>query len=183
MAFKNKVISNPFNKQTIKFLTTSKDSNGKLLEMISTWQPGGSRPVEHYHPNQDEYFTVIEGKLSLLLNGEHIVLSKGESLQIPRNAVHSMWNDTDAPVIAEWKVYPALKTEYLLEAGAGLAAEYGIHRRGTPRVLDSAFLLTEYSREFRIAKPSYPVQKVVLMALTPFTSLKSKKKMLAKYLD
>jgi len=37
MAFKNKIILNPKTRNEIKFLQTSKDSDGKILEMESTY--------------------------------------------------------------------------------------------------------------------------------------------------
>lgn len=183
MAYTGKIISNPFNKQQIRFLTTSADSDGKLLEMISVWEPGGAKPVEHYHPQQDEYFNVIEGELSISINGRQITLSQGESLQISRNMVHAMWNGSNKRVVARWSVYPALDTEYLLEAGAGLAADNEIRGTGGPGLLYSAVLLTKYKREFRVTKPSYLVQRIVFSLITPFAMLKGKNADLLKYID
>lgn len=174
MAFKGKIISNRFNKQTIEFVTTSKDSRGKLLEMISTWEPNSVKPIGHYHPNQDEYFTVTEGKLNILLNGKEIILSKGESLQISRNTTHSMWNNSNEKVTASWKVYPALDTEYLMETSAGL---------GKPGILHSVLLLTRYSREFRLTKPAWLLQKIIFTLLTPIALIKGKDAALVKYID
>lgn len=183
MAFPGKIISNPFNKQRIEFLTTSAESEGKLLEMISIWEPGGAKPVEHYHPQQDEYFNIIEGQLNISLNGRQITLSKGESLQISRNMVHAMWNGSNQRVVARWSVYPALDTEYLLETGAGLAADNEVSPKGTPGILYSALLLTKYKREFRITKPSYLVQRIIFSLLTPFALLKGKNAALIKYIN
>ena len=61
MAFKNKVIRNPQTKQDIKFLQTSSDTDGKLLEMESTYHAFSKEPAPHYHPFQAEDFTVNFG--------------------------------------------------------------------------------------------------------------------------
>ena len=65
MAYKGKIISNVKTKQTLEFITTSKDSNGQLLEMISTYEPYSKEPRAHYHPVQDEHFTVLQGELTV----------------------------------------------------------------------------------------------------------------------
>ena len=131
MAYRGKVIFNPYNRQTIEFVTTSKDSRGDKLEMISTWHTGGAKPIPHYHPNQDEHVSVIEGELSVMINGQKIILVPGRSLHIPRNAVHSTWNESNEPVIAEWKVSPALQTEYILETMAHMAASNKLMRKAS----------------------------------------------------
>jgi hypothetical protein len=60
MAYKAKIIGNAKTKQTLEFITTSKESDGRLLEMISAYEPHSKEPAQHYHPLQDEQFTVLE---------------------------------------------------------------------------------------------------------------------------
>ena len=183
MAFRGKKISNGFNKQSIEFITTAKDSGGKLLEMISVWEPSGGKPVAHYHPNQDEYFTVLEGELSVMVNERCVILSRGESLQISRGVVHAMWNGGSDRVVAEWKVYPALKTEHLLEVSMGLVEDGMVGSEGTPDVLTSAALLRRYKREFRLRRPAYWLQWVIFGLLGLIASFRGKRALLSKYIS
>src|SRR5690349_21932381 len=123
MAFKNKEISNPVTGQSIRFLQTSKDTEGVLLEMESVYSAKSQEPVEHYHPFQDEDFLVTEGEITVRINGDQRILKPGDRLHIPRNVGHSMWNSSASKAVVNWQVIPALETEYLLETTFGLARD------------------------------------------------------------
>lgn len=183
MAYKGKRITNPYNKQTIEFLRTAKDSAGLELEMKSTWEPFSMKPAPHFHPHQDEVFTVLEGELSLQLNGKTVLLFPGESIQIPAKAIHSMWNNSAAKTVVNWKVFPAYNTEYLLETGVGLAMDGKINKNGMPGILQVALLGEKYRKEFRLGKPSYMLQRLAFWLLTPFALLNGKRAFYPKYID
>src|SRR5690242_17365617 len=121
MAFKNKEISNPVTGQSIRFIQTSKDTGGVLLEMESVYAANSQEPVEHYHPFQDEDFLVIQGEVTVRINDERRILKQGDWLHIPRNVHHSMWNSSGSKAVVSWRVIPAYETEYLLETTFGLA--------------------------------------------------------------
>ncbi len=114
MAHKNKQINNPRTGQTIKFLLTSGDTRGELLEMESSFRPFSKEPLPHYHPNQVEDFLVISGQLMVRMNGQVMIYKKNESFHVPANEVHSMWNGSGETTIVSWKVKPALDTENLI---------------------------------------------------------------------
>ena len=44
------------------------------------------------------------------------MLRAGETLEVPRRAVHRMWNAGDVPARARWEVRPALRTEEMFAA-------------------------------------------------------------------
>src|SRR6185436_11671710 len=121
MAIAGKHIWNKKTKQQTKFLKTSKDTNGELLEMISVYPPQSNEPPPHYHPQQDEYFEVTKGQLTVRLGNELKNLVKGEKLHIAKGQVHSMWNSSGEETEVNWKVVPAMDTEYFLETLTGLA--------------------------------------------------------------
>ena len=183
MAYKGKQITNPVSRQTITFVTTAKESKGDQLEMVSTWEPTSFQPSPHYHPYQDEVFEVMDGELTLLLNGKTWTLKKGESIDIPASAVHSMWNASKTNVVARWKVFPALNTEYLLETGMGLAADGKTTKDGVPDLLQVALLAKKFKKEFRLKKPPFVVQQIIFGMLAPLARLKGKKAIYPKYID
>lgn len=183
MAYKGKRIYNPVNKQIIEFLTTSKCSKGEQLEMISTWLPNSLKPQTHYHPFQEEIFTVIEGELTIQLQGRTYHLKEGEVVHLPSATPHSMWNETNKKVIANWRVFPALKTEFLLETGAGLAVDGKTNMSGRPALLQIVLLAKMFRKEFRLQKPSYLLQWLMFTLLTPFALLSGKKAIYPEYID
>jgi mannose-6-phosphate isomerase-like protein (cupin superfamily) len=183
MAYKGKRITNPANKQTIEFVTTSKESKGRLLEMIASWEPYSIKPMEHYHPYQDEQFDVLDGEMSLMLNGKTYILQKGDVVKIPAKTVHAMWNHSDNKAVMNWKVSPALHTEFFLETGMGLVADGKTGNNGMPGMLQTILLAQKYRKEFRLHQPNYILQRIVFAVLTPFALLSGKKAVYEKYID
>lgn len=183
MAISNKIISNSKTGQVIRFIQTAKDSNGALLEMESGFDPKSKEPPAHYHPYQEEDFTVISGELTVKINAQTITLKKGDSLHIPRNKIHSMWNGSDSKTIVNWKVRPAMKSENLLETFTGLANDNKTNEDGMPGILQIAATAKFFSDEFRLAKPPYAVQKIIFGILNPFSFLMGYKPVYKAYLD
>jgi quercetin dioxygenase-like cupin family protein len=182
MAYTNKTIHNPANKQTIRFLQTAKDTGGRLLEMESTYEPYSVEPPQHYHPFQSEDFTVTEGELTIKLKDKMLVLKKGEAIHIPANISHTMWNNTGKKTVISWKVYPALQTEYLLETACGLAADGKLNKNGMS-FLQRAMMAKKFADMFRLAKPSFIIQRILFFLLSPVARLLNYKAEYAKYID
>ena len=183
MAYKNKVIHNPVTGQSIRFLQTSCDTEGQLLEMESTFAPHSVEPIPHYHPKQHETFVVLEGTLQVRLRNKIWTLHAGDQLEIPPRTVHSMWNADSRKAVVNWKVQPALSTEYFLETGVGLACGGKVNAQGMPPVLQTALLARYYCNVFRIAKPPYALQKVMFGLLAPFSKLAGYKAVYNEYID
>lgn len=101
--------------QALTVVTAAADSGGELLEFDATWGPGTNKPFVHFHPSQDERFEVLEGELTVELDGETRTLAPGDVVAVPRGAVHSMWNAGEVGARARWQVRPALRTEELFE--------------------------------------------------------------------
>ena len=183
MAFKNKQISNPKTGQDIKFLQTAKDTDGKILEMEATYNSHSKEPAAHYHPFQVEDFTVLSGQLTVRMDEHLKVLKQGDTLHIPINKVHSMWNDTDEKTIVNWKIQPAMDTDNLLETATGLAIDGKTNNDGMPNILQVALMANKYSDVFRLANPPFAVQKILFIILTPFSYLFGYRPTYKKYLD
>lgn len=183
MAFRGKIISNLKTGQQIHFLQTSKDTGGRLLEMESVFRSHSREPVPHYHPFQEETFTVLEGAISVRLNGHVFVFTKGEQLCVMAGQVHSMWNDSEDRAVVNWKVSPALDTEYFLENGVGIANHKRTNGQGLPGLLQVALLAQTYSHVFRMAGTPYPLQKFLFSVLQPLSCAAGYKSVYREYLD
>lgn len=183
MANKGKVIRNPKTGQIIQFVQTKADTDGQMLEMISTYEAGSKEPVPHYHPYQDEYFEVLQGQLTVRLHGAVQVLRPGDKLHIAKNTIHSMWNTAAEPAVINWKTVPAMDTEFLLELNAGLGNDGKTNEDGVPGILQGALMLTHYNHVFRLAKPPFAVQKVVFAILSPFARLLGYKPFYPEYIN
>jgi mannose-6-phosphate isomerase-like protein (cupin superfamily) len=134
--------------------TSAADSGGALLEVDAEWAPIETRPPVHSHPNQDERFEVREGELTVEVAGEAHVLRAGDSLDVPRGAVHKMWNSGEVTTRASWQVRPALRTEDFFAAVHEMreSGRHGANGMLTP--LGAGVILREYRDEFRLPVPA-----------------------------
>lgn len=182
MAYKNKIISNPYTGQSIRFLQTSSDTEGELLEMETRYAPLSKEPPEHYHPYQEEDFLVISGEVTVKLNGKNLVLRTGERLHVPPKARHAMWNSSGSESLVQWKVKPAMNTEHMMETMMGLAAD-GKTRNGIPTLLQASMILPSYERVWRSARPPFFIQRLLLRALQPLAWIRGHRKPGKQYFD
>ena len=134
------------------------------LELVGTWTPGGSPPPAHLHPSQNEYFEVLSGRLTAVVDGVKRQLDPGETLQIPPRTAHKMWNAGAEVVTARWRTRPGGRTLDWLRV---------IHRIGgggtaKPPLRALARAVNQYQDVFQLAigpKALQPVAGLVLRAL------------------
>jgi quercetin dioxygenase-like cupin family protein len=62
----------------------------------------------HKHPDQDEMITIVAGKVTQYLEGEHTVLGPGDSVYIDKDVVHGSYNDFDEPAQLAVVLAPAI---------------------------------------------------------------------------
>jgi quercetin dioxygenase-like cupin family protein len=146
--------------ETVRVLRTGADA----IEVEGTWGPGTSPPPKHFHPSQDERFEVLEGSLTARVDGNQHELRPGDVLEIPRGAVHQMWNPGDVPAKATWRTSPAGRTGQWFADIDALRRSGRVGSNGMPGPLAFGAYLTEYRDVFRLAGPQ-PVLVPLLGAL------------------
>jgi quercetin dioxygenase-like cupin family protein len=143
----------------------------EALEVEATWGPNGSPPPKHFHPAQEERFEVLEGALTARVEGVERELRAGDTLDIPRGAVHQMWNAGDVPARAAWRTSPAGRTAQWFAAIDAVRRSGRVGRNGMPGPLAFGAYLTEYSDVFRLAGPQ-PLLRPLLAGLGVLGRLK-----------
>ena len=133
----------------------------ELLEVEGEWGPGGRPPPKHFHPGQDERFEVLDGTLWARVDGAEHRLSPGDVLDVPRGAVHQMWNAADVPARAVWRTSPAGRTYEWFGALDGLLRSERVGRNGMPSPLAFGAYLEEYGDVIRLAGPQPLVRGAV----------------------
>src|SRR5258708_846511 len=66
--------------------------------VIQERMPPKSSEVAHFHGHSRQFFYVISGKLSILLDGELRQLAPEQGLEVAPKVVHGVFNDSDADV-------------------------------------------------------------------------------------
>lgn len=93
---------------------SSADTNGNLsvFEQIG-FTPNGGPPL-HIHPNQDEYFYILEGEYQFQVDQTKYHLKPGDTIFLPRNIQHAFIQLTEkARVLVSYS--PAGKMESFFE--------------------------------------------------------------------
>ena len=117
------------------------------------------------------------------INGQAKILKQNDTLHIPKNTIHGMWNNGDEKAVVHCRVQPAMNTEYLLETGMGLAQDGKAKNHGMPVFLQAVLIADKFSAVYRLPKPPFAVQKVLFTLLKPIAYLTGHRPTYRKYLD
>ena len=96
---------------------------------------------------------MLEGTLTARVGGQQRELQAGDVLEIPRGAVHQMWNAGEVPARATWRTSPAGRTGRWFAEIDALLASGRVGKDGMPSPLAYGPYLTEYRDVFRLAGP------------------------------
>jgi quercetin dioxygenase-like cupin family protein len=153
-------------------VTVGPEANaGELLEVEAEWDPIEVKPFVHLHPEQDERFEVIEGELSVEVDGVTRVAGPGEAIDVPRGSVHRMWNSGGSMTRARWQVRPALDTEGFFRYVHELRAAGRSGPGGMPTPLGGALVMSAFAREVRVPVP-LGFDRPLFAALAPLARLR-----------
>lgn len=165
MARAGDVIEHPVTRERVVWHSVAADTGGDRLELELFAQPGGFVAAAHVHPNQEERFEVVSGKLAMLVDGEERTLGPGDVAVVPPGRPHAWWNAGPVEVRIKGEIRPALRTEHFFETFFGLGRDGKTNRRGLPNPLQLAVLMREYEDEMRLAKPAFVIQRMLFAPL------------------
>jgi quercetin dioxygenase-like cupin family protein len=99
----------------ITFKTTGAKSAGQFLTLEYTAPPRFSGPPPHWHKVTTEIFYVLEGSLTVTIDGQSTTVGPGGYAFVPPGVVHGFANQTDAPVRYFGIASPAGLEDYFAE--------------------------------------------------------------------
>ncbi|MEE9239778.1 MAG: cupin domain-containing protein [bacterium] len=68
----------------------SKGVPGELIKSgVVTYQEGEG-PPPHFHPNEEQFMLMLEGKMKMILGDEERIIERGDLIHIPRNTRHGV---------------------------------------------------------------------------------------------
>ena len=143
--------------------------------------PGGDGPPYHYHVGFDEQFTVVAGRLRIVVDDEERVLGPGESIFVPRGVPHTFRGVGDVPVVVREDEGAGLP-----EAFAGCLTQlYGFlddePTPGLAGVLLQLSLMRDRCDTHMADGPPLPVERAILTLLAPTARLLGYRNDYAKY--
>jgi quercetin dioxygenase-like cupin family protein len=165
MAYAGQTIENPVSGEKITFIQTAADTDGALLEIELELDPDGAVPGAHIHPEQEERFEIIEGRMSFRMGLKKIVAEPGDVVTVPAGKLHAFKNAGDETAKVRVQVRPALRMEQLFETTVALAEDGRTTSKGMPKPLDLALFVREYQREVKAPFPPAPIVRALLAPL------------------
>jgi quercetin dioxygenase-like cupin family protein len=135
---------NPFTGQVIRFVEQTEER----LVMESTYRAGGAPAPPHFHPDQEEHFSVIEGSVRSNVGGEERVLTAGDELLVPAGTMHDFGGVEHEGGSVVWEVRPPLRTwEFFTALFGALQATAEAQEAG--REPDVSFDFADWADVFR----------------------------------
>jgi quercetin dioxygenase-like cupin family protein len=103
-----------------RFLATGEDTNGTYALMEAIVPPGGG-PPPHVHSREEEGFYVLEGEVTLVIDGKPLVATAGMFANLPVGIPHSFKNESSRPAKMLISLAPAGPEQMFFEFGVPLA--------------------------------------------------------------
>ena len=165
------VYENPATGERVVIRVGAEECGGELLVADLYVKPDGASMGEHVHPEIEEGFTVVRGRLGYRLDGREGVAGSGQHLHVPHGTTHDWWNagEEEARVLVE--ISPAARYEDMIKNLFGLAQDGKTDAKGRPRLLQAALFAREFEDVIRLTKPPRPVQRLLFGALAPVARL------------
>jgi mannose-6-phosphate isomerase-like protein (cupin superfamily) len=129
--------------------------------------PGARVAGEHRHPAIHERFSVLEGELTVLRDGERSTLGAGETADVEPGVWHDWWNEGEVDALVRVEVTPGERFVHMIETLFGLAREGHVNARGMPNPLQMALLGGEFSDVVVFRRPPPALQRLVFGGLGP----------------
>lgn len=140
--------------------------NGRAVAEL-TALVGARVAGEHRHPGIVERFTVLEGELTVKLDGRVDVLRAGETAVVEPGVWHDWWNAAAVDARVRVEVTPGERFVHMIETLFGLARLGHVDAKGLPDPLQLALFAREFSDVIELRRPPPAVQHVVFGALGP----------------
>jgi mannose-6-phosphate isomerase-like protein (cupin superfamily) len=160
-------VDDPLFKQSYEF---SRDGQTLRIEMWT--EPGGGVRAEHVHPGLEERYEVLEGEVTINLDGEPKRLGPGERAVVPPGVRHSFENTGERPAHLVAEAEPAGELRESIEEGARLARTERFSDGGTPQSLralvQAAALAERYRDTVVLTSPPRFVQRILFPPLSRF---------------
>lgn len=142
---------------------TSKDTDGKSLEMEWTLSPNSGGTPIHIHPTAIETYEILSGELEVFKKDKWITAKVGEKITIEKGEPHTFKNTTDEFVRVYNTHQPAMRFEDFFK-GLHKFAKSGLvknEKMNFKSLVGISTLWTNYSKEIVSVKPPSFIMRVL----------------------
>ena len=127
----------------------------------------GSRVAgEHRHPSMLERFTVVQGELTVRLDGVTSILVEGQTSEVRPGHWHDWWNAADVDALVRVEAKPGERFMHGIETLFGLARLGHTNAKGMPNALQLAMFGREFADTVQFRSPPPAAQRVLFALLS-----------------
>jgi quercetin dioxygenase-like cupin family protein len=167
MSKRGDVWENPATGERAVVLVGTAETRGDLLIADVHVRPGGGVPAEHHHPDIEERFTVLQGRVGFKVAGVEYAGEPGMSVLVKPGEPHDWWNAGADEAVVRVEVRPAARFEAMIRTIFGLAQDGRVNAEGMPGLLQLAVFAREFDDVIRFTRPPRVVQRALFGALAP----------------
>ena len=168
---RGEVYENPVTGECAVVRVGTDETAGALLVVDLYVSPGGRVAAAHYHPTITETFTVVRGRVELMLNERQTIAVPGASITVAPGVVHDWWNAGSGEAQVRVEIAPAARFEAAIRNTFGLAQDGKTDSKGMPSLLQLALFAREFDDVMRFTRPPRLLQQVLFALLTPIARL------------
>lgn len=111
-----------------------------MLDVVLPPHSLGSPP--HRHHNEDEYFYILDGDVSVLVGDEERVAPRGTHAALPRETRHAYWNERDTPAHVLITIAPGRFAQFFVDVAEDLK------KRGETDPQKVGQLIADHAKEY-----------------------------------
>jgi mannose-6-phosphate isomerase-like protein (cupin superfamily) len=161
------MLPDPGIKSTFVIRRTTEDTEGAFVEVDVLMNAGGGPGMlgTHRHPGAEERLQVLEGVVTIRVDGTDHTVTAGESVRIPSGVSHSVRNESDRFALVRGRFEPAahMDTYFVQVHRAG-----GLGRVGT---FTMAALATRFREQYAPGPPPLWLSRVATLLIAPTARL------------
>jgi quercetin dioxygenase-like cupin family protein len=145
MSKAGETIENPVTKERKVVRVGTEDCAGRLLTVDGYVQPGGAVAGEHVHPDIEESFMVVSGRVGFRLDGRESIARAGERVHVPPGMAHDWWNAGQEEAHVAVEIRPGARYEEMALNLFGLAQNGQTNPKGMPGLFWAAIFAREFA--------------------------------------
>lgn len=175
--------SNPVCGEYSASLVRGDDSNGEYEQLLAISLPENVGLPEHAHPHGEEHVEVIEGAVTVDIDGERRTLRRGESLRVKPGTAHTVRNASREVASCLLTMRPAAGLEATLTTLGGLAHDGELRQSGSPGLLQGIAFAQTVGDGTVFTAASPPVRNYVTRAFARLSRFAGSRTAAARYDD
>lgn len=180
---KSPLLSQPITGEWVFGLVLSAETGGEYERGVGIFSPGNAGPPEHFHPQYNEHFDVLNGEFLFKIDGKEQKARAGEQIVVRKGTPHTFRCVGSQYGAAIVETRPAARIGEVLSTLFGLAHEGALSPQGQPKFLQAMVIGSEYADDTVFTNPPPNIALPIAKALAPIGRLMGYRPIYPRFLE